>query len=82
MSDKDGIIEAEVLREAAKVVGVVEVRAEQRVADLKPDSVTLMRLIAALQERFDISIDVVDVFTAETVSDLVDIVEYGVRARG
>jgi acyl carrier protein len=71
-----------VLAEIADVLGLAEVRAEQRMPDLGADSVTLLRLMGVLQERFDISMDVVDIFTAELAGDLVATVEASIIHSG
>ncbi|GAA1329690.1 acyl carrier protein [Saccharothrix algeriensis] len=81
MADDAGAVADAALDLIAGSMGLPGVRPEQPVAGLHVDSVTLLRVVEALQERFDITVDVVDVFSAEVVGDLVRLVEEAVAAR-
>ncbi|WP_369174966.1 acyl carrier protein [Streptomyces sp. R28] len=72
---EDGARTAETLREVAKAFGVPEVKGEDHFAQLGANSVSLLRLMSALQEKYDITIDLVDIFQARTVAELVVLVE-------
>jgi acyl carrier protein len=63
-----------VLREVAAHFGVPTVSPADTLVGLRAGSVSILRLMAALRDRFDISIDVVDMFQAVAVSDLVVLV--------
>ncbi|MEV6256976.1 acyl carrier protein [Nocardia sp. NPDC051911] len=63
-----------VLDEVAASFGVPAVSPDQTLAGLGVDSVAVLRCMTRLQNRFDVAIDVVDMFTATQVRDLVELV--------
>ncbi|MDJ0105749.1 acyl carrier protein [Rhodococcus erythropolis] len=60
-----------VLEEIAASFDVQVLSLDDTLAGLGVDSVRLLRCMTRLQERFDVAIDVVDMFTAVQVRDLV-----------
>ncbi|MBB5960729.1 acyl carrier protein [Saccharothrix tamanrassetensis] len=81
MADEVDAVGSGALEVIADAMGVADVRPEQSMSDLHPDSATLLQVVGALQERFDITFDVVDVFSAEVVGDLVRLVREAVATR-
>ena len=53
----------------------VEVTAESTLFDLGANSLDLLRLMNQFQQKFDVLLDVVDMFSAENVGELVQLVE-------
>jgi mycobactin peptide synthetase MbtE len=66
---------ADILGEVARTFGVPEVRADDSFARLGANSVALLRLMSAIQERYDITIDLVDIFQVGNVAELVTLVD-------
>jgi acyl carrier protein len=65
-----------------EVFSPLEVSLDKSFDDLEANSVLLLRLMAALQRRFDVVLDVVDMFTVEDVGDLVRLVEERMPRKG
>ena len=63
------------LAEVARTFDLPNVSFGDSFADLRTKSFAVLRLKVALEKRFDISVDLVDIFTAKIVADLVDMVE-------
>ncbi|MGZ2357922.1 acyl carrier protein [Streptomyces sp. 372A] len=63
-----------VLEEVATSFGLASVSINDSFVDLRVSSVAVLRLMAALEDRFDIPLDLVDLFQAQTVDDLVELV--------
>lgn len=57
------------------VFAPVEVAPERTLDDLGATSLHLLRLMNELQTEFDVQLDVIDMFTVEKVSDLIQLVE-------
>jgi acyl carrier protein len=62
-----------VIDEVQRVLNVRDVTPDTPIDAVGADSQALLRLTAALEETFDVSIDIVDMFTARSVADLVDL---------
>lgn len=67
--------DAEVLAVISDVFAPLEVLPDSSFDDLEANSVLLLRLMVALQRKFDIDLDVVDMFTVDNVVQLVQLVE-------
>ena len=65
----------ELMSVISEVFDAEEVSLESTFNSLDATSVTLLRLIVVLKSRFDVDLDVVDMFTVDTVNDLVLLVE-------
>ncbi|WP_030348948.1 acyl carrier protein [Streptomyces sp. NRRL S-1022] len=63
-----------VLEEVATSFGLASVSIDDSFVDLRVNSVAVLRLMAALEKRFDIPLDLVDLFQAQAVDDLVELV--------
>ncbi|MFH9663487.1 acyl carrier protein [Streptomyces sp. NPDC017248] len=63
-----------VLEEVATSFGLASVSINDSFVDLRVNSVAVLRLMAALEDRFDIPLDLVDLFQAQAVDDLVELV--------
>lgn len=59
----------------SEVVSPLEVSPDSSLDDLEASSVLLLRLMVALQQKFDVVLDVVDMFSVDDVGDLVRLVE-------
>jgi len=62
-----------VVAEVARLTGVDVVTPHTSVHDLPLTSEITLRLLRSLEKRFDVVIDIMDIFTAETVADLIDL---------
>ncbi|MBM7442867.1 acyl carrier protein [Streptomyces sp. HB132] len=60
----------------------LEVSPDSTFDDLTADSVSLLRLMVAIQSKFDVDLDVVDMFTVGNVGDLIQLVEERMDRRG
>lgn len=65
----------DVMSVISEVVSPLEVSPDSSFDDLEASSVLLLRLMVALQRRFDVVLDVVDMFSVDDVNDLVRLVE-------
>lgn len=54
----------------AEVFSTADISPDSTFNDLEANSVKLLQLIVALKSKFDVDIDVVDMFTVGTVGDL------------
>lgn len=59
----------------SEVFAPLEVSLDDTFDDLGATSVSLLRLMVSIQNRFDVTLDVVDMFTVDKVGDLVELVE-------
>jgi acyl carrier protein len=75
MSEDTRAVADVVLREVAKSFCATNVALEDKFAELRANSVSVVRLTSALQNRYGISIDIVEMLSAVTVRDLVILVE-------
>jgi len=73
-SEENGIRTAEILGEVARSFERPEVGVDDDFAQLGANSVALLRLMSAIQEKYDISIDLVDILQIENVAELVKLV--------
>ncbi|MFF9350161.1 acyl carrier protein [Streptomyces sp. NPDC014734] len=64
-----------ILDETAKILRTPSVTLEDDLAALHANSLVVLQLMSAVEERFDTSIDMVDMFRIRTVRDLVELVE-------
>lgn len=64
------------------VFAPAEVTPDSTFDDLEATSVSLLRLMVALQRKFSIDVDVVDMFTINDVGDLVRLVEERLPQKG
>ncbi|MDW4909128.1 acyl carrier protein [Streptomyces sp. ADMS] len=74
-SEEDGMRTAEILREVARAFEIPEVGVGDSFAKLGANSVGLLRLMSAIQEKFDVIIDLVDIFQVKNVAELVTLVD-------
>ena len=72
-------ISDDVLSVISDVFSPREVLPNSKIGALEADSVSLLRLMVVLQRRFNVTLDVVDMFNADDVGDLVRLVEERVR---
>ncbi|KPC80813.1 MULTISPECIES: acyl carrier protein [Streptomyces] len=66
----------------SEVFAPLEVSRDSTFDDLTADSVSLLRLMVAIQSKFDVDLDVVDMFTVGNVGELIDLVEGRMAHRG
>lgn len=66
----------------SEVFAPLEVSPDSTFDDLTADSVSLLRLMVAIQSKFDVDLDVVDMFTVGDVGELIDLVEGRMAPRG
>lgn len=59
----------------SEVFAPFEVSLDSTFDDLEATSVSLLRLMVSIQSRFDVHLDVVDMFTVGDVGELVQLVE-------
>lgn len=52
-----------------------EVTPDSTLFDLGATSLSLLRLMASLQRRFDVALDVVDMYSVDSIGELVRLVE-------
>jgi acyl carrier protein len=65
----------EVMSVIFDVLSPLEVSADSRLGDVGANSVLLLRLMTALQRKFNVVLSVVDMFSVDDVGDLVRLVE-------
>lgn len=58
-----------------------EVSVDSSFDDLEADSVLMLRLMVALQRKFNVVLDIVDMFDVEVIGDLLRLVEERVPHR-
>jgi acyl carrier protein len=58
-----------VIMEVSRLIGT-SVTSASRLDELGMSSEQLLQLMVALEDRFDITVDLVDIFTADTVGDI------------
>ncbi|MET7621987.1 acyl carrier protein [Streptomyces sp. NPDC005408] len=59
----------------SEVFAPLEVSLDNTFDDLGATSVSLLRLMVSIQSRFDVTLDVVDMFTVGNVGELIHLVE-------
>jgi acyl carrier protein len=59
----------------SEVFAPAEVSPDSTLDDLGADSVSLLRLMASIQRRFDVVLDVVDMYSVNDVGELIRLVE-------
>ncbi|MFF7636240.1 acyl carrier protein [Kitasatospora sp. NPDC008050] len=59
----------------SEVFAPLEVSLESTFDELGATSVSLLRLMVSIQSKFDVDLDVVDMFTVDDIGDLVRLVE-------
>ena len=72
----------DVMSVISEVVSPIQVSPDSTLEDLEVSSVLLLRLMVALQRKFDIVLDVVDMFSVDDVADLVRLVEERIPRNG
>ena len=72
----------EVVTIVSDVFDVKGVSPDRNFDDLEATSVLFLRLMLAIQGRFDIELDVVDMYSVDYVADLIQLVEERVPQRG
>jgi acyl carrier protein len=72
----------DVMSVISEVVSPLEVSPDSSLDDLEVTSVLLLRLMVALQRRFDVVLDVVDMYSVDDVGDLVRLVEERIPRKG
>jgi acyl carrier protein len=65
----------DVLSVISEVLSPLEVSADSSLGSLGVNSVLVLRMMVALQRRFNVALSVVDMFSADIVGDLVQLVE-------
>lgn len=65
----------EVMAVITSVFAPVEVSVDSTFDDLGASSLSLLRLISVLQRRFGVMIDVAELFSAEDISEVIELVE-------
>ncbi|WP_405976464.1 acyl carrier protein [Streptomyces sp. NBC_00988] len=63
------------MSEISEVFAPLEVSRDSTFADLGATSVSLLRLMVAMQSKFNVDLDVVDMFTVDDVSEFIRLVE-------
>jgi acyl carrier protein len=66
---------AELMSVISAVFAPTEVSPDSTFDDIGANSVVLLRLMASLQRKFDVVLDVVDMFSVDDVGDLIRLVE-------
>lgn len=66
----------------SEVFAPLEVSLDSTLDGLEATSVTLLRLMVSIKRRFDVDLDVVDMFTVDDVGDLVRLVEERMTQKG
>lgn len=59
----------------SEVFAPLEVSPDSTFDGLEATSVSLLRLMASIRRKFDVDLDVVDMFTVDDVGDLIRLVE-------
>ena len=65
----------DVMALVSEVFAPAEVRPDSTLDDLGADSLQMLRLMNDLQTEFDVHVDVIDMFTVESIADLIQLVE-------
>ncbi|MER5950472.1 acyl carrier protein [Streptomyces sp. NPDC001904] len=63
------------MSEISEIFSPLEVSRDSTFADLGATSVSLLRLMVSTQTKFNVDIDVVDMFTVDTVGEFISLVE-------
>jgi acyl carrier protein len=66
----------------SEVFAPLEVSLDSTFNGLGATSVSLLRLLVSIQSRFDVDLDVVDMFSVDDVGDLIRLVEGRITRRG
>lgn len=66
----------------SEVFAPLEVSLDSTLDGLEATSVLLLRLMVTIQRRFDVELDVVDMFTVDNIGDLVQLVEERITQKG
>jgi acyl carrier protein len=72
----------ELLSAISEVFAPTHVTPDSTLDELEATSLHLLRLMSSLQHKYNIALDVVDMFTVENVDDLIRLVEERVAAGG
>lgn len=59
----------------SEIFAPLEVSADSTLDSLEATSVSLLRLMAMVQRKFHVELDVVDMYTIEVISDLIKLIE-------
>ncbi|MFI5726991.1 acyl carrier protein [Streptomyces cyaneofuscatus] len=81
MNDIAPIPADDILREVAKSFELPTVNPADSFTDLQQNSLAVLRMMVALEKRYGVGIDLVDVFSAASVADLVQLVQAAANAR-
>lgn len=66
---------AELMSVISEVFAPLEVSPESTLDSLEATSISLLRLMASIQSRFDVELDVVDMFTVGDIGELIQLVK-------
>jgi len=72
----------ELLSVISEVFAPTEVSLDSTLDDLEATSLHLLRLMSSLQYKFNIALDVADMFTVKDVGDLIRLVEERMASSG